>query len=263
MGAFFPPPPPPYAVVITHDIGGFVNQYEEAVARYNLEGRRVEIRGQCRSACTLALAVNNVCVGPGAVVAWHEAYEEFSRRIRHDVTERMLSSLPYAIKAHLDGKIKTSYTEAATLNYYQLLSLGIADCNNLPAPTKSVRADVRYNKTNIAPPAQPNVIEQKLSEWSQYFNWAENESRRQFGKTNTRKYRYKSGAVSTNIYYEDKSGNYVTAAEYSLNGEVFERKICREGPTETKTMECTDWMTNEKTRVVLDPATKVYQEARQ
>jgi hypothetical protein len=61
-------------VAIIEDGGGYVTEYQRKAQQYTFEGRRVEIRGSCRSACVLALSVPDVCVAPGAVVRAHHAY---------------------------------------------------------------------------------------------------------------------------------------------------------------------------------------------
>lgn len=63
--------PPRDPVVITNDRGGNVLA---TIGRRNdlaASGRPVEIRGYCRSACTLYLSLPNACLGPGAQVGFH------------------------------------------------------------------------------------------------------------------------------------------------------------------------------------------------
>ncbi|MDO5632812.1 MAG: hypothetical protein Q4G22_13390 [Paracoccus sp. (in: a-proteobacteria)] len=58
-------------IVIRNDRGGNVMQ---AIARRNQlaqSGRRVEVRGYCRSACTIYITLPNACLGPGARVGFH------------------------------------------------------------------------------------------------------------------------------------------------------------------------------------------------
>jgi phage baseplate assembly protein gpV len=130
MGAFLSPPADVrQPVVIYNDSGGIVIDYEKAAARYRLEGRKVEIRGSCRSACILALSVPTVCVSPGAIVKAHHAYEVGTRTPRVDVTERMLGELPPKISQRLSGKVDVNYNTSATLTYTQLVSLGVASCD--------------------------------------------------------------------------------------------------------------------------------------
>lgn len=74
-GFLYAPPNISEPVVITNDGGGLVEHYAQIAIEYGLEKRRVEIRGSYRSACSLALGIPTVCVGPGAQVMFHHAYE--------------------------------------------------------------------------------------------------------------------------------------------------------------------------------------------
>ena len=58
-------------IVIRNNKGGNVLQainYREQLAA---SGRPVEIRGYCRSACTIYITLPNACLGPGATVGFH------------------------------------------------------------------------------------------------------------------------------------------------------------------------------------------------
>lgn len=123
-------PPPPPAIVITEDGGGTVTKYEAMVDRYSAENREVRIMGSCRSACILYLGASNVCVGPNAVVKAHEAYEPYSNRNRPDVTAEMMNRIPARISARLAPYITEHYNKMTTLNYSQLVELGVRPCGS-------------------------------------------------------------------------------------------------------------------------------------
>ena len=126
-------------VEIVEDGGGLVTSYQRKAYQYTLEGRRVEIKGSCRSACLLALSVPDVCVAPGAVVKAHHAYEQFTKVVRTDITREMLQSLPENIKNQLAPRMQTHYTSSTTLTYDELRNLGIADCNQPKAKTAKIK----------------------------------------------------------------------------------------------------------------------------
>jgi hypothetical protein len=115
-------------VIITNDGGGVVTTYQDAVYRYNTQHRRVEIRGSCRSACTLALAVNNVCVASGAILKWHHAYNPATGAPVYSVTNDMMAMTPTKIRRLVEPNIGINYNPNATLNYQQLVALGVPDC---------------------------------------------------------------------------------------------------------------------------------------
>jgi hypothetical protein len=125
----YPPPDIRQPVIIREDGGGLVDKYIEQAHQYALQGRRVEIRGSCRSACLLALSVPKVCVVPGARVMAHHAYELDSGKIRIDITNQMLAELPVNIKNRLEGRITVDYSPESTLVYSDLRRLGIPDCD--------------------------------------------------------------------------------------------------------------------------------------
>lgn len=79
-----------YAVTITRDPGGWVDDY---VAKYSLwrsEGRAVRIAGDCNSACTLAIGMipaARLCAEPQARFGFHSASlsdGNTMKRIAHD-----------------------------------------------------------------------------------------------------------------------------------------------------------------------------------
>jgi hypothetical protein len=157
LGFLAPPPDIRQPVIILEDRGGIVDTYEKALIKYNLENRRVEIRGSCHSACTLALGVKNVCVGKGAIVRWHHAYNSYTGEPRADVTKQMLSQIPFKISQSVGPHISINYTEKATLNYAQLLQLGIPDCDGA---TQTIQASITttptHSTTNGATSQKPN-----------------------------------------------------------------------------------------------------------
>ena len=61
------PPPGDAPVVVVKDVGGYVDQYDRQTALYFQTNREVRLH-ECRSACTLALALPNVCVYPDSLL---------------------------------------------------------------------------------------------------------------------------------------------------------------------------------------------------
>lgn len=58
-------------IVILNDSGGNVLQAIKRREDLRTSGRRVEVRGYCRSACTIYITLPNACLGPGATVGFH------------------------------------------------------------------------------------------------------------------------------------------------------------------------------------------------
>jgi hypothetical protein len=51
--------------------GGRLTDYHGIVDQYNASGERFRIRGQCQSACTMFLAIKNVCIERSARLRFH------------------------------------------------------------------------------------------------------------------------------------------------------------------------------------------------
>lgn len=58
-------------IVIRNDPGGHVLSAMARREELAASGRPVEIRGYCRSACTIYITLPNACLGPGATVGFH------------------------------------------------------------------------------------------------------------------------------------------------------------------------------------------------
>jgi hypothetical protein len=52
-------------------MGGYFTRYDPIVARYNRSGELFRIEGRCQSACTLFLAIRNVCIERTASLGFH------------------------------------------------------------------------------------------------------------------------------------------------------------------------------------------------
>lgn len=130
MFDFILPPDPPSPVIILNDTGGRIIDYKNAAENYKAQGREVKIIGLCWSACTLALSVPNVCVGPMATVMFHYAFNTQTHQIDVSMTNFMLNQLPLKIKNEVAGKLKKEFYTKATLNSKQLINLGIKKCDN-------------------------------------------------------------------------------------------------------------------------------------
>jgi len=154
MGDFLHTPPNNAPLAIYEDGGGIVETYLNQANKFNLEGRRVEIRGSCRSACVIALSVKNVCVAPGATVKAHLPYEQWSGKIRMDYVQKMLDPVPYNIRTYLEGKLQKNYTADTTLDYSELRSFGIADCGK---NKKIMASDPSPNPITVPRISKPTI----------------------------------------------------------------------------------------------------------
>lgn len=121
---YLTPPPAPAPVVVYKDVGGLVSDYEAQTEIYRRENREVRLH-ECRSACTMALSLPNVCVYPDAQVKFHLAYNANTRATDYDVSARLFNYYPAAVKGRL-GDLTRDYR---VLSGLELISLGVRNCN--------------------------------------------------------------------------------------------------------------------------------------
>ncbi|MGD9657846.1 MAG: hypothetical protein AB7U61_09450 [Methylocystis sp.] len=133
----------PAPVVVYKDVGGLVSDYEAITERYRRENREVRLH-ECRSACTLALSLPNVCVYPDAKVKFHQAYNAINRETDLGVSSRLFASYPAAVQARL-GHLTREYR---VLTGTELIALGMRNCQG--GPTMIAARKQRAPATRVA-----------------------------------------------------------------------------------------------------------------
>lgn len=118
----------PAAVVVRKDVGGLVRAYQERTELYRAQNRVVKLH-ECRSACTLALSLPNVCVWPDSILKFHQAYNDVTKEVDQGVSGELWSAYPPAVRIRL-GALTRKYK---VLRGAELIELGVRDCN---APAK-------------------------------------------------------------------------------------------------------------------------------
>lgn len=118
------PPPAPAPVVVYKDVGGLVSEYEAQTETYRRENREVRLH-ECRSACTMALSLPNVCVYPHSLLKFHQAYNAVSRETDLGVSSTLFATYPAAVQARL-GHLTREYR---ILTGAELIALGVRNCN--------------------------------------------------------------------------------------------------------------------------------------
>jgi len=132
------PPPYPAPVVVVKDVGGLVTDYQARTEEYRSSGREVRLH-ECRSACTLALSLPNVCVYPDSILKFHQAYNENTKIRDYGVSAELFNSYPPAVRARL-GTLTREYR---ILRGSELIQLGIRDCNEPRIMVASVSKTVQ------------------------------------------------------------------------------------------------------------------------
>jgi hypothetical protein len=162
--SYLQPPPMPAPVIVTKDVGGFVTDYQTQTAVYKATGREVRLH-ECRSACTMALSLPNVCVYPDSTLKFHMAYDPRNHQPNAQVSQQLFDSYPAAVRARL-GTLTQQYK---VLRGSELIALGVRDCN-APAThePKIMVASAPAGKTPPTGPSSerplfPGLIDKMLS----------------------------------------------------------------------------------------------------
>ena len=120
---YLSPPPNSQPVIVYKDTGGLVSDYEAQTELYRRTNREVRLH-ECRSACTLALSLPNVCVYPDAQVKFHQAYNALTRETDLGVSDKLFNSYPAPVRARL-GFLTRQYK---VLSGRELIALGMRNC---------------------------------------------------------------------------------------------------------------------------------------
>lgn len=142
--SYLEPPPMPAPVVVMKDVGGLVTDYQARTALYRSQNREVRLH-ECRSACTLALSLPNVCVYPDSTLKFHQAYNDITKEVDHGVSAELWSSYPQGVREKL-GTLTRQYK---ALRGSELIAMGVRNCN---APADSPK--IMIAKASPAPAPQ-------------------------------------------------------------------------------------------------------------
>jgi hypothetical protein len=121
---YLAPPPMPAPVVVTKDVGGLVTDYQAQTEIYRTTDREVRLH-ECRSACTMALSLPNVCVYPDSILKFHLAYDLRNHQTDPNVSQQLFDAYPAAVRARLGGLTR----DYKVLRGSELIELGIRNCN--------------------------------------------------------------------------------------------------------------------------------------
>ena len=76
-------------------------EFEAVVAKYNASGERFRIDGHCQSACTMFLAIKNVCVTPNATLLFHSGGNFRKLQRSEEYTNRMLAKYKPSLRTYV------------------------------------------------------------------------------------------------------------------------------------------------------------------
>ena len=119
------------AHVITYDSGGSVMARYKEINEFRLKGTRVEVRGQCMSACTMYLGLPNTCVSPSAIFGFHGPRDAGQNQPMPDSFAAKLMAAHYPRNLQAWFLAEAQYlpgNSVARLSGQQLISMGISRC---------------------------------------------------------------------------------------------------------------------------------------
>jgi hypothetical protein len=96
-------------------------QFQEAVRQYSASGERFRIDTHCPSACTMFLSVRNVCIAPGASLAFHAGGSR-QRGISPEYTAKMMNTYRPALKRYLVSNRIMETLEFTTISGQEMIS---------------------------------------------------------------------------------------------------------------------------------------------
>ncbi len=76
-------------------------RFQAVAQQYNVSGERFRIDTYCPSACTMFLSIRNVCIAPGATLAFHAGGSMKNGTISLHRTQQMLSTYNAALRQYL------------------------------------------------------------------------------------------------------------------------------------------------------------------
>jgi hypothetical protein len=85
-----------------YGMGGQFSRFDPIVAQYNQSGELFRIEGHCQSACTLFLAIRNVCIDRNATLLFHAGHDR-SRNVTAASTSHMLSAYNGRLRAFVNA----------------------------------------------------------------------------------------------------------------------------------------------------------------
>jgi hypothetical protein len=79
-------------------------EFEAVIRQYNASGERFRIDGHCQSACTMFLAIRNVCVTQNATLLFHSGGNPRTGQRSEETTSRMLAKYKAALRKYVTDR---------------------------------------------------------------------------------------------------------------------------------------------------------------
>jgi hypothetical protein len=104
-------------------------QFEAVVRQYNKSGERFRIDAHCQSACTMFLAIRNVCVTPNASLLFHAGGSMRAGKVSKEYTDRMLARYKPSLRKYVtDNHYMDTFTFHAIPGREMISKFGYPAC---------------------------------------------------------------------------------------------------------------------------------------
>jgi hypothetical protein len=120
------------ALIVAMHPGGLVADHAAAVRVLSAAGCEVRLEGDCRSACTMLLAVPGACVTPAALLTFHAPRARDGSPLAPTAADHWVAEIarhyPPALRRWFldEGRYQTATITGATL-----IALGVPACEEL------------------------------------------------------------------------------------------------------------------------------------
>ena len=108
--------------------GGRTEYFDTIVQQYNQSGEPFRIEGRCNSACTMFLAIRNVCVVRSAQLGFHSGHDR-QGNLRPSATNRMLNAYNAKLRAYVVANHYMEKTAFHTISGSDIIAkFGYREC---------------------------------------------------------------------------------------------------------------------------------------
>jgi hypothetical protein len=95
-----------------YGMGGQFARFDPVVAQYSQSGELLRIESHCQSACTLFLAVRNVCIDRNAELLFHAGHDR-ERNVTAKATNHLLAAYKPKLRQYL---VSNHYVDTLTFH---------------------------------------------------------------------------------------------------------------------------------------------------
>ena len=118
-------------LIVSRDLGGSVMQRYRELNQLRLSNTRVELRGQCVSACTMYLGLSQACVTPNARLGFHGPFRRGQNKTLAGSSSSQLMAAHYPTPLRKWFLAEGQYITRDRVAWFSgasLISMGVKKC---------------------------------------------------------------------------------------------------------------------------------------